>query len=292
MKKIITLLLALIMVLSLCACGSKAKEVDSLITAIGTVSADSGEAIKSAADAYNALEEKDKEKVENCQLLTDAQAVYKIYEQIDSFGEVTSESGDAVLGLRNAYDALTAEQQSMIDESFVVAIEDAYEEAVFASYKSLEETVSTDLLEFTLIDSERCYYANNTSGNDFGKPTDTENTFFVAPSGNMIVVLTCSLKNNGRTTYDFTPGCFFSIATETNESSISKNSYMNGAIGSSLSNLDDWKTSNDLISSGETIYFRFVGTAYFDELEGAYTISLSLPSINDGAVNFTYYIAE
>lgn len=67
MKKAIILLLALVLCLSLCACGkSKAvKGVETLIDSIGEVSADSETAVNSAVSAYEALSEEEKKTVAN-----------------------------------------------------------------------------------------------------------------------------------------------------------------------------------------------------------------------------------
>lgn len=66
MKKVIVFLLLAAMICSLCACGKskEAQNVDDLIMAIGEVSIDSADKIKAAEDAYEALDEKDREKVE------------------------------------------------------------------------------------------------------------------------------------------------------------------------------------------------------------------------------------
>ena len=66
MKKVIVFLLLAAMMCSLCACGKskEAQNVDDLIMAIGEVSIDSADKIKAAEDAYEALGEKDREKVE------------------------------------------------------------------------------------------------------------------------------------------------------------------------------------------------------------------------------------
>lgn len=67
MKKISALCLALIMVLSLCACGESAelKSVREQIAAIGEVSLDSEAAITAAEEAYRALSDEEKAKVGN-----------------------------------------------------------------------------------------------------------------------------------------------------------------------------------------------------------------------------------
>lgn len=76
MKKVITLVLCAVMLLTLCACGKskEAQNVDNLILAIGEVSIDSAEKIAVAEEAYDALSDKDKSKVENYSILNDAEA--------------------------------------------------------------------------------------------------------------------------------------------------------------------------------------------------------------------------
>lgn len=74
MKKAIPLVLAVVMCLSLCACGKSEKviSVEHLISSIGEVSIESTDIVNTARDAYNALSDKDKEKVENANTLHDA----------------------------------------------------------------------------------------------------------------------------------------------------------------------------------------------------------------------------
>ena len=80
MKKVIPLFLALLMCLSLCSCGKSeaVTNVEALIEAIGEVSAESEDAVVLAEDAYNALTDKEKEKVENFTVLTDARAALDV----------------------------------------------------------------------------------------------------------------------------------------------------------------------------------------------------------------------
>ena len=67
MKRCLSVLLAVLLCLSLCACGKQEKEqvlqVEELIRAIGEVNAESGPRIEAAEQAYNALEEKEREQV-------------------------------------------------------------------------------------------------------------------------------------------------------------------------------------------------------------------------------------
>lgn len=71
MKKLIAALLLAALTLSLTACG-EVRKVQGLIDAIGTVTADSGDAIFAAKDAYDALSDEDRAKVENATVLEEA----------------------------------------------------------------------------------------------------------------------------------------------------------------------------------------------------------------------------
>ena len=67
MKRCLSVLLVVLLCLSLCACGKQEKEqvrqVEELIRAIGEVDAESGPRIEAAEQAFNALEEKQREQV-------------------------------------------------------------------------------------------------------------------------------------------------------------------------------------------------------------------------------------
>lgn len=76
MKRVTSLFLALVLCVSLCACGkSKAvKETETLIDAIGEVTVDSESSVLAAEKAYDTLTAEEKEKVENYAVLTEARA--------------------------------------------------------------------------------------------------------------------------------------------------------------------------------------------------------------------------
>lgn len=79
MKQVLILALCAMMVLTLCACKSKqAKAVDEQILAIGEVTAESGDAITAAEEAYDALSDKDRTDVENYAVLTAAREQYDV----------------------------------------------------------------------------------------------------------------------------------------------------------------------------------------------------------------------
>lgn len=74
MKRILSFILILAICLSLCACGKseEVKSVEEMISSIGEISIDSTDLINDARDAYNALSDEDKEKVENASILREA----------------------------------------------------------------------------------------------------------------------------------------------------------------------------------------------------------------------------
>lgn len=78
MKKIVTVIIALFMCVSLVSCGKSepVKQAENAIAAIGEVTIDSEETIKSAEKLYNILTDSEKEKVENRMTLIDAREAF------------------------------------------------------------------------------------------------------------------------------------------------------------------------------------------------------------------------
>ena len=131
-----------------------AKAVDDLIDAIGEVTFESGDAIKAARAAYDALTDTQKELVKNYEELTaaeeaytnlvDAAAAKAVDDLIDAIGEVTADSGDAIKAARAAYDALTDTQKELVKNyEKLLAAEELYEElmasAAAIAQKAAEE---------------------------------------------------------------------------------------------------------------------------------------------------------
>ena len=131
-----------------------AKAVDDLIDAIGEVTLESGDAIKAARAAYDALTDTQKELVKNYEELTaaeeaytnlvDAAAAKTVDDLIDAIGEVTADSGDAIKAARAAYDALTDTQKELVKNyEKLLAAEELYEEltasAAAIAQKAAEE---------------------------------------------------------------------------------------------------------------------------------------------------------
>ena len=118
-RKLALILFAMTVCLSLCACGQSeaAANVDVLIREIGTVTADSGDAIEAAEKALDALSEEDAEQVTGTDTLTDARKTYDILtveDAIDAIGTVTLEKSDAIEDARAAYKDASKEVQEAV----------------------------------------------------------------------------------------------------------------------------------------------------------------------------------
>ncbi len=121
------------------------------ITAIGEVTAASGDAIAAARAAYNELTEAQKPLVINYSALVDAEAQYAILPvvaAIGAIGEVTAESGTAIADARAAYDALSNTQKSLVTNyPTLLAAEAAYADlgktTVLYVDKAGTDTIST-----------------------------------------------------------------------------------------------------------------------------------------------------
>ena len=95
--------------------------VEALISAIGTVTVGSGDAINAARTAYDALRNEAKTSVTNYATLTAAEAAYADLTAaagtdalIDAIGEVSLESAASITAAQDAYDALTDAQKALV----------------------------------------------------------------------------------------------------------------------------------------------------------------------------------
>lgn len=112
-----------------------AQPVIDLINAIGTVTLSSGARIEAAEDAYALLTESQQALVTNYQTLLDARAAYDalvaqaagdqeaaqaVIDLIAAIGDVTLESGEAILAAEAAYGELTGAQQALVNNYAVL----------------------------------------------------------------------------------------------------------------------------------------------------------------------------
>ena len=126
MKRGLSLALALVMVLSLSACGkSKAAQgVDDQISAIGEVTLDSADKIAEAESALAGLTEEDRKQVSGAEELAKDRLAYEalvVEETINAIGTVTLDSDSAIAAARKAYDGASAEVQAAVTNAGVLS---------------------------------------------------------------------------------------------------------------------------------------------------------------------------
>lgn len=171
MKRIVAFMLALLMCVSLTACGKSeaAQAADDLIAAIGTVTLDSGAKIEAAEAAVDALSDKDAEQLENGATLTDARNAYdalvaqkeaeeaeaariaamqekaaEVDAAIEAIGTVTLDSEAVISSARSAYDALDAETQGYVNNlAALEAAEVALSDLRVANVEALINAIGT-----------------------------------------------------------------------------------------------------------------------------------------------------
>ena len=128
MKKIISIVLALSMMLTLCACGKsdEAKHADETIAAIGTVTTNSLSQIERAEKEVENLSDKDVKSLDNLTMLYDAREEYNklmadtIEVLIDAIGELTFDSKYIIENARAQYNELGEEAKALVENYAVL----------------------------------------------------------------------------------------------------------------------------------------------------------------------------
>ncbi len=98
----------------------QSSKIENEISAIGTVTLTSRDAIMDARAGYEALEEQQKTMVDNISVLNDAESVYdrlcaeKVIDLIDGLGTIEWESGEKITIAQEAYDDLTDTQKQLV----------------------------------------------------------------------------------------------------------------------------------------------------------------------------------
>ena len=148
-----------------------AAALDSLIDEIGDVTLESKQAIETARAAYDNLTPTQKTYVTKLDTLTAAEAAYKalvdqkaaddVMEKINEIGEVTLDSKTAIEAARAAYDALTNDQKTLVENYDVLTAA----EAELARLEA-EAKYEADLAAAAQVDEmiERLFPVNRYSG--------------------------------------------------------------------------------------------------------------------------------
>lgn len=142
------ILLTLCLLLSACAKSEAVVNVESQIDSIGTVSEQSLREIENAERLYDALDEKEKGRVDNLSALEQARAEYnqlmsgKVDQLIDSIGTVSEQSLEKIKAAEAAYNALTDEQKALVTKyDALQAARDAFHAALVLKAETLIQEV-------------------------------------------------------------------------------------------------------------------------------------------------------
>ena len=175
---------------------------------------------------------------------------------------------------------------------------------------NLKETVSTDIVDFTLENSEFAYYVSNVSSN-YVEPTEKPNAMFVAKTGTCFVSMTVTISNKDRGGKINFAGGFGNWDPTSWKVKYNGNTY--DMYGFNL-NVDNYKstnlsfaafvdkdtnkvlskigTSNTLIDAGETVTIRMFGIIHADpaSLNDAFDLEVSIPNSTGNYETFVYTI--
>ena len=130
MKKAILFFLGIVICLSLCSCGKSdsAKNCEKLIATIGVVTLESEDILIEAEEAYAALSEEDKKQIEDSanqlfayreefEQLRSEDRIKNVVKLIDSIGEVSNESEEAIMVAEDAIEKLSDDEAEIISEA-------------------------------------------------------------------------------------------------------------------------------------------------------------------------------
>lgn len=168
MKRIIALLLAIAICLSLCACGKSqsVKDVEAAIDAIGEVTLDSGDTIEKAERLYDFLTESEKSDVANKGNLIEARNTYdklyseKLYNTAKEAYELMNKAYSMYVydgrGLEDAMIFATMANAYTMDDDFCKRLADATQD--FMGLPELTEQEITEGMQY-------CYDMNYFEGN-------------------------------------------------------------------------------------------------------------------------------
>lgn len=182
------------------------------------------------------------------------------------------------------------------------------EESIVKS--NLTEIVSTDIVDFTLENSEFTYYVSNVSSN-YVEPTEKPNTMFAARTGTCFVSMTVTINNKDRggsidfggSFSDWDPASWkvkyngetydmygFDLNVDNYRSiSLSYAALIDESTGKVISKVG---SSNKLIDAGESVTIRMFGIIHVDpaSLKDSFDLEVSVPNSTGEYETFVYTI--
>jgi len=278
MKKFLALLLALVMLLSLCACGgkeeSKKDEKDEEKTDIDL---DFGKDKDKDKDEDKEEDKKDEEKDEDKSASSDSAAA----DNAPAAGNAPS-TGSA------AADTPAVDVAKPESEPEVIKY-------------TIGETVGTDIAAVTLDWAKLAIALENTWGDDYYMPKEYDaaedsNNPYVAPVGQSLVAITYTIQNKDRASIDLGGSFNPTFITVDYNGETYKNDVKFGAEGfANEFGVPEWKqysSSNILLSAGEIATYKCytsIGTDAAD-LEDVFEITFTLPNSKGEREDFIFVV--
>lgn len=174
---------------------------------------------------------------------------------------------------------------------------------------NLKETVSTDIVDFTLENSEFAYYVSNSSST-YVEPTDKPNSMFASKTGTCYVSMTVTITNKDRGGHIDFGGYFdswkplwnvkyngetyemfgFDLNQDNSKTiSLQYGAYVDKDTGKTISKIG---SSNILIDAGETVTIRFFSIIHIEpeSLKDGFDLEVKVPNSAGERETFTYTI--
>ena len=148
MKRLMVIMLAIVMLLPLCACGKKSEAaalLDEMILQLGEISIGSGDDIRGLEEAVDRLDSADRRRLDNLKILEQARDRYdalcagQVELQILAIGNVTLDSEDAIKSARSAYNTLDDSAKALV--SVLQTLTDAEQALDALKVKSVENAI-------------------------------------------------------------------------------------------------------------------------------------------------------
>lgn len=153
----------------------------------------------------------------------------------------------------------------------------------------LGDTVSTDIFEFTLDEAAFAYALNNLKGDNYFAPKEynaatDKNNPYVAETGETLVAVKYTVKNNGRTSEELYKGGFFTVKYD-------GKAYPPVPIGVLTLHASN-KADSVLVGAGDTETHRAYAEIGVDvkDLSDGFTITVQIPNSDGKTEKFTYTI--
>lgn len=182
---------------------------------------------------------------------------------------------------------------------------------VGTSKLALGETVSTDIIDFSLKDAKFCYYASAVRGAGYCTPIEkTDGGIFTASTGKSFVWLNFSIKNKDRGNLDFGyshdwplncsityggknyPVNGFDYTDKNGRSNGLSFQFMAYSTDGGKTYKDHGAVNNEILDSGESMSFRVLGVVAVDpnNLTDSFDFTIKIPDSSGKNQSFTYSI--